>query len=323
MGTVNFNTEVTKNVNLDKDVTLDVVKNVNSNVNINGNLATAEASADAVGTGAGEGTDDFTFVIDTFDNVPAQEVIGGETDTRVPFESDIPNGQATVTVTTLAGADEQNVSRANSPEGSSVGQFSSEVTASADFSLEYTSLDGAFELLPDGRDPEDCIVTIDMVINDVGTLPDGSPAPFTPLFITLTDADGDQATVNLAIPSIAPPGEDVELSLGLFTGATAEDPADPLPDAPNADLDFSTITSILAQVPGEFDFDGDGTGEIVTATDLQVDNIEIFCPGQQAAGNLAETDTFAQVTDTGAFSFSESLAASSSSAGGDTDMMIG
>jgi hypothetical protein len=48
-GTVNFNTQVTKNVTITKNVNLTVNKNVTSTVNVTGNLATAEASADSVG----------------------------------------------------------------------------------------------------------------------------------------------------------------------------------------------------------------------------------------------------------------------------------
>ena len=51
MGSVNFNTEVNKTVDITKNVFLDVNKDVFSFVDIEGNLATAEASADAVGGG--------------------------------------------------------------------------------------------------------------------------------------------------------------------------------------------------------------------------------------------------------------------------------
>jgi hypothetical protein len=53
MGTVNFDTNVEKTVEIAKTVTLDVNKEVTSFVTIAGNLATAEASADAVGTPGG------------------------------------------------------------------------------------------------------------------------------------------------------------------------------------------------------------------------------------------------------------------------------
>ena len=48
-GTVVFDTNVTKVVDINKTVNLNVVKTVSSNVELNGTLATAEASADSIG----------------------------------------------------------------------------------------------------------------------------------------------------------------------------------------------------------------------------------------------------------------------------------
>ena len=48
-GFVEFNTNVTKTVTINKDVFVDVVKNVATNVDLDGSLASAEASADATG----------------------------------------------------------------------------------------------------------------------------------------------------------------------------------------------------------------------------------------------------------------------------------
>lgn len=64
-GEVNFNTIVTKNVDINKTVNLNVNKNVTSTVELDGVLATAEASADAIG---------FEFLLaetDTFAQVSA------------------------------------------------------------------------------------------------------------------------------------------------------------------------------------------------------------------------------------------------------------
>lgn len=52
MGTVNFNTDVDKTVDITKNVFLTVDKFVTSFVDLQGNLATAEASADAIGANA-------------------------------------------------------------------------------------------------------------------------------------------------------------------------------------------------------------------------------------------------------------------------------
>jgi hypothetical protein len=53
MGNVFFNTDVTKTVDITKDVTLTVTKDVSSTVDLTGCLATAEGSADAIGQGDG------------------------------------------------------------------------------------------------------------------------------------------------------------------------------------------------------------------------------------------------------------------------------
>ena len=61
-GTVEFNTNVIKFVDIDKTVDLTVVKNVDADVDIDGRLATAEASADALGFDALAETDTFAQV---------------------------------------------------------------------------------------------------------------------------------------------------------------------------------------------------------------------------------------------------------------------
>jgi hypothetical protein len=48
-GEVFFNTQVTKVVDIDKTVNVDVLKNVETNVDLDGSLASAEASADSTG----------------------------------------------------------------------------------------------------------------------------------------------------------------------------------------------------------------------------------------------------------------------------------
>jgi len=48
-GLVVFVTDIDKTVDIDKNVTYDVVKNVATNVDLDGSLASAEASADSIG----------------------------------------------------------------------------------------------------------------------------------------------------------------------------------------------------------------------------------------------------------------------------------
>ena len=64
-GAVNFNTNVIKNVEINKLVNLDVDKDVDAFVDIDGRLATAEASADALGFDALAETDTFAQVDET------------------------------------------------------------------------------------------------------------------------------------------------------------------------------------------------------------------------------------------------------------------
>ena len=64
-GVVDFNTNVIKNVDIFKVVTLDVDKDVDAVVDIDGRLATAEASADALGFDALAETDTFAQVDST------------------------------------------------------------------------------------------------------------------------------------------------------------------------------------------------------------------------------------------------------------------
>ena len=61
-GLVEFNTNVVKFVQIDKDVELTVFKTVDADVNVDGRLATAEASADALGFDALAETDTFAQV---------------------------------------------------------------------------------------------------------------------------------------------------------------------------------------------------------------------------------------------------------------------
>lgn len=64
-GMVDFDTNIVKNVSINKIVTLDVLKVVDADVDIDGRLATAEASADALGEDALAETDTFAQVDDT------------------------------------------------------------------------------------------------------------------------------------------------------------------------------------------------------------------------------------------------------------------
>lgn len=147
----------------------------------------------------------------------------------------------------------------------------------------------------------------------------------------VTDSDGATATIAAySTPDFAA-GQNIILPLGLFTGSVslAESGEEILPGffsvgQDTANINFEQIVNIEFRVlgdPAEFadsPFPDLAPGENPTpdAFDVSFDNlrIETICERPGEGGNLAETDTFAQVDDFGAFSFSESLAASSAEA---------
>ena len=106
MGSVNFLTDVNKDVAIEKNVLLDVNKTVTSNVVLTGNLATAEASADALGQGGGGGgggvRTKVPFNVDGFTDgqvVTANAVIGPNPDSDGPIavtDTDIAGLQRTL-----------------------------------------------------------------------------------------------------------------------------------------------------------------------------------------------------------------------------------
>ena len=88
-----------------------------------------------------------------------------------------------------------------------------------------------------------------------------------------------------------------------------------------ADIDFTQIVAMELAILGDPDAP-DGSDLPTTglespsegAVDLSVSLLDIFCPGEEDVFNIAETETFAQVTGDGAFSFSDSLAATNAQA---------
>ena len=144
--------------------------------------------------------------------------------------------------------------------------------------------------------------------------------------VEFEDADNDVATGRVAVTEDFEPGIAVQVPLGNFTG---DIPAPPigteiepgliqLVDTTDA-IDFDELVRIELRIldnldqdttlPVQEDFETAGAG----ATDLSLDDIlfNLEFDGGEGAGVLSETDTFAQVSEDGAFSFSEALAASS------------
>jgi hypothetical protein len=344
MGTFNYTVDINKNVDIDVDVDLNIDKFVSSFTNIVGYLAVAEASADAFSTGSGTPgepcEDDFTFVIDTFDTDQTVEQTGVGTNNLPTVSgfvtSDIPgttDRQFTVEVNTGIGTSRAESNIPN-PPGSSKGRFSSDDNSSADFRVDYTTdIDGngtpgepddAFSIVPIDADLTQCFLFIDDITDDLGLLPGGGNAPFTPAALEFEDADGNisQNSVELGAivnVDIAFPLSEFNIAQGLPGGAPAvgtvllpgvvQGVADIDVDGNGTDgVDFQNIVriSIIVDINGEA---VPGT----TATDISVDNFFITCPceDQPGEGALSETETFAQVDAFSGFTeaFSSSLAA--------------
>lgn len=320
MGTVNFDTIVTKDVNLDKDVTLNVTKNVSSDVTVTGNLATAEASADAIGGGSGGPNGGGIFIIDDFngsadpDLVPPlvanQEVVDTSPD-------DVPEGPL-VTIIDATGSGEEPCA----PNGGDGPNWVMNVAGGRpgwERSIEANLGDG------DALRTQICYdCDAGHLVSDPGDSAGVSTFIYQGSPINVFEELGcdDIAAVTFLyaadLPPEAdfPPGTDVTFTFTgggatitvmaddlLNTGGTGPDDYESVMlaiDDANEDIVFGALTSVT------IDVDGDDVPNL----DFNIDCVGLVCEGE-GGGNLAETDTFAQVTDTGAFSFSESLAASS------------
>ena len=292
MGAVTFSTTVDKTVDISKTVNLTVNKTVAATVDVDGNLATAEASADAVG-GGGNGEPD-RFLIDEFSDPQFILVIGtlppngvADTVSGDDFQgTDIPSvASRTVTVESAAGSTSITFAQFDDPFEIGAGdvlEFDAGFNSTSDLTVEWTSSVGGFDLLG-GADPGNAVLEL----NDVSTdLPVNVEFEFT-------DTDNDVASVIRTVPG-GFVGEDFDVPLTDFLADAPVTPG----DNPNSDLDFDSIVEIELRILG------------AQASDTVIDDVLVLVqPERPSGGALAETDTFAQVTADGAFSFSESLAA--------------
>ncbi|HIP77035.1 MAG TPA: hypothetical protein EYH07_01020 [Kiloniellaceae bacterium] len=289
MGQVNFNTDIDKNVDITKTVFLDVDKFVDADVDIDGRLATAEASADAIGA-AGTGTGDpiTFFLIDDFQSsllVQADAVpppgFGSPANGSVdldPGESDFPDGTDRDVTVTIGSGDGTSVFESGA--GGGVADFSNPAGTAAEFDVVY-NLPVITNVL-NGANEATAFVHISMAGSDLGETLD----------LIFEDADGTESQVQVQIPA-GSSGAPVTVSVPLSDFANPANFTDPGGDN---DLNFEQIVRFELII------------EEATEADTFLDIVEIkdFAPG---GGTLAETDTFAQVDETGAFAFSESLAA--------------
>ena len=291
MGQVNFITDIDKDVDINKDVFLDVLKTVNADVNIQGRLATAEASADALGpVGTGNGGP-FTFVIDDFDSPQLVEADPDETNPNsdsaamFPTETDLPNATRNVEVNVVSG------------QGTSTFESDCVVPDIADdgglacFSND-TGNQGRFEIDYDFDGPVDVLHGALLATATLGLTTAGSDDGEI-VNVEFEDADGTRSRVSIEIP------EDTEETPGDFEVPLADfnNLANIINPGGNNEIDFDQIVDIDIIVEEELD------------SDTYFDQLAIRGEKPGGGGTLAETDTFAQVDDSGAFAFSESLAA--------------
>ena len=286
MGQVNFNTEIDKNVDIFKVVTLDVFKTVDADVDIEGRLATAEASADALGpVGSGTGDPIRFFLLDDFDSVqlveadpapppPDAENPANDSIPLLATESNFPAGtERDVTVTVTSG---RGTSAFESGAGS-LADFSNPSGTQAIFNLVY-DLPSTTDVL-NGANEATAFLHIAEAGSDLGET----------LSITFIDSDGTSATFDFEIdPGTS--GNPMSFSEPLSSWQAEAMGGDGI-------LDFTAIDEFRMDISDETEAD----------TFLNIVEIKDFAPG--GGGTLAETDTFAQVDDSGAFAFSESLAA--------------
>jgi hypothetical protein len=216
--------------------------------------------------------------------------------------------------------------------------FSNDVGTDSNQVITYERISGdPFSLILPGADltdPNNALVIRDVIFNP------GEPSATSTqrVEIVFTDVNGEQEAGSIALSDnfdfngdgVADPfldGQDLIFPLGTFTGDLPVGvQGDNLfqgvklvgDDAGNPALDFTQIVSIEIRllddpVSGSFEdnvlalFENPSTGGV----DVSVDEIAVisrqFVPG--GGGVLAETDTFAQVSPEGAFSFGEALAA--------------
>jgi hypothetical protein len=188
----------------------------------------------------------------------------------------------------------------------------------------------------DLTDPANAFIVED-VLFDPGIGEEGGPATFR-VELQFEDAQGDLATDSVIFSELIGAPLDLVFPLGVFTG----DLPDPPPGTElfagtgvlqgpvninNAALDFDQLVRVemrLLDDPlsgGPFGSFVPGAGVLAVenlstgGTDLSADDIRFVSEEEDGdVFNIAETETFAQVTEDGAFSFSDALAATNAGA---------
>lgn len=281
MGTVTFDTDVRKNVDITKTVQLFVEKDVISSVELAGSLATAEASADALGSFFIRPGEDGFLLVDAVGDLSRDEIHEEWWDRALNF----PTGNLSFAETdgALQGIG-QDVSGVFLVDGFGDGEVTRSFTVPLGDTLAFP-LRNSFFLATDPA--EDPVQEAADLFDDI--LPDS-------LFLTV---DGEDVPLDDLLDTRAATGLfDVTVEPGGFLD-NFFDPGDTFDSAADG---YFVLLDGLAPGPHTIVFGGateDGDMTEVTAEILVL----------EAEGTLAEVDTFTQVSSTGAFAFAESLSA--------------
>jgi hypothetical protein len=283
MGTVSFNTNVDKAIDISKLVNLDVNKSVTSIVDLTGSLASAQASADAVGVISGPIEPGFSLV-DSVGDLGRGEIHEEWWDRALNF--DFPGGVLPFSEPTGAlqglGQDVPGVFLVDGSGGEAV---------TRSFSVPFGDtlaipLVNFIYLADPGEDPVPPVTGLFETI-----IPDT-------LFLTV---DGEQVPLDELLGTRAASGPfDLTVAEGGFLNEQfGFEPGDIIDSAVDG---YLVLLEGLDPGPHTIMFGGATEDGFAPETTI---NIQVPAP----QGALAETETFAQVNESGAFSFSDALAA--------------
>ena len=280
MGTVNFNTDVEKAVDITKLVNVDVSKNVTSTVDLMGSLATAEASADAVGGSSGPVEEGFSLV-NSAGGLSRGEIHEEWWDRAVNF----PTGNLSFTETDgqLQGLG-QDVPDVFLVDGTGGGPVTRTFSVPFGDTLAIPLINFLY-LADPGEDPVAIVAEA-----FEGVIPNS-------LFLIV---DGEEVPLDELLETRAATGEFViTVEEGGFLDEASFEPGDTFNSAADG---YMVLLEGLD--PGQHTIEFGGADEEGLDPQTTI-NIQVLQP----QGRLAETETFAQVDETGAYSFSDALAA--------------
>ncbi|MEL6768454.1 MAG: hypothetical protein AAFP17_14835 [Pseudomonadota bacterium] len=277
MGFVNFETDVTKEVDISKNVFVDVDKVVFSDVQLEGSLATAEASADALAAG-GEGgervKDDAptTFAFDDFEDESRLNVDGPDDDTDLPGVS-VTAGIANVNrdlFLDVLSAEGTATLGVDDPVSSLLSYSQGNETFSNGFARYTPEAGPSFDLTPEISNEDilncelfDNFITFESISHDPGF--DAGVESTTRISVYFEDVNGDAALLTV-------------LLVGVFDGLSVNTP----------------LIEILTDTP----FNGDQPGALLAGTETNgIITVGVERDADNGAGILASGVDFDQLVE--------------------------